>query len=504
MTSKFLHPWWVFLITTGIGTLTNHGGIRSPDTEVVLRVAEAMVDSQSFVPRDLEAWHKFGVAPGADGRYYSIYPPVESFWMAAWLPVVRAVARGLGDAPVSHYYGTDLQFVLLGEPVPDLTPHRVRYVFSILDVLLAALAVTIFYGIVLRLTSSHEVSFFVSLVYAFGTTMWSYAGSGFSESLAMVLILGSYHLLDERAVTHTMTRMFVSSVCLGLAVGTHVTAILFVPFFLVRALPASKKWPAAGVWMLGLALVMVLLGWYNAGRFGDWFESGRNLSSENKVAWVFVLEEKFWHNLYGVLFGASKGVFVFFPLGVLALIVWPGFHRAQPKLSKWLILLLVVRVVFNAAYADWHGGYSVGPRYLVMILPFALMPLAWWLARAWEARRVNSWMVAGAAAGAACIEQWYFVAGDMFSFYHLINFHNLQKGINVFLNDRIYLDWALSPLGHLLQFQRGPFLLRDVPLSNTGLWITGSVVIAGLTGAWLMYVRRRIASLPDRSGSKRV
>lgn len=490
------------MIATCIYALTDHGGLRSPDSEVVLRVAEAMVDRQSFAPSDLEAWHKFGVAPGVDGRYYSVYPPVESFWMAAWLPLARAIAGGLGDAPVSHYYGTDLQHVLLGDPVQDMAPHRVRYVLSFLDVLLASLAVTIFYLIVFRLTQSRVASFFVSLVYAFGTIMWSYAGSGFSESLAMVLILGSYHLLDDPAPTYVMTRRFMSALSLGLAIGTHVTAFLFVPFLLVRALPPSRKWPAAGVWILGLTLVLVLLGWYNADRFGDWFESGRNLSRENKVAWAFVFSEKFWHNLYGVFFGASKGIFIFFPLLVVVLIVWPAFHRAQPALSKWLILLVIVRVVFNAAYVDWHGGYSVGPRYLVMIIPFTLIPLAWWLARRWEERSLGPWIVAGLAACVASIEQWYFVAGEMFSFYHLINFHNLQRGINVFVDDRIYLDWSLSPIGHLLEFQRGPFLLRGVHVSNTGLWVAGSGVIAGLTVAWLIYVFQRMPRQPGKTGSK--
>ena len=36
----------------------------------------------------------------------------------------------------------------------------------------------------------------------------------------------------------------------------------------------------------------------------------------------------------------------------------------------------IFRYAFIAARSDWHGGFSVGPRYLMMVIPFLLLPLA--------------------------------------------------------------------------------------------------------------------------------
>ena len=502
MTSRAAYPLLLLCFTYAVYVLTNYGGIRSPDSEVVFRVAEAMVDNHDVVVRrDLEASPQWDVAQGKDGRLYSVYPPLESMIQAAFLPLARTLAAGLHEAPVSHYVGMDLRQMLRNRRVADIRPHAVRYVMSFFDVLISTLGVLVLYFILLRLTKSHLTSWFVSLLYAFGTIAWSYAGSFFSEPTAILFVLCSYYLLMRPAGARGVMNCLLSGLLLGLAVSSHPTAILFAPFFLLQAMhfdngpvPRSQRAWSAGAWTIGLLIVLPALGWYNHARFGDWLESGRSLSKYNKT--VLVLSGEFWRNLEGVLIGAGKGVLVFCPLLIMSALVWRRFHKAHPWTLTLLIGMVAVRILFNAAYHDWNAGFCLGPRYQLMVMPFALIPLAWWLKEQWDRRSWKSWAVVSAAACAAIMEQWYFVTGEIFSFYHLIRFYYSQRRIDVFTGDRLYLDWSFSPFGQLLTYHRGPFLLKDVPLSNTGLWMAGCLVWVLLTTAWVFYVRKQMELIP--------
>ena len=78
-----------------------------------------------------------------------------------------------------------------------------------------------------------------------------------------------------------------------------------------------------------------------------------------------------------LLLDPSKGLLVFVPL----LALWPwAFPAARGRLSRpgGLALLLVPLslLVLYAGYPNWHGGFTVGPRYLVAALPFLVFPFA--------------------------------------------------------------------------------------------------------------------------------
>jgi hypothetical protein len=92
---------------------------------------------------------------------------------------------------------------------------------------------------------------------------------------------------------------------------------------------------------------------------------------------------------------------------------------------------------------------------------------------------------------AAAAEQLYFAIGDIFRYYHGIKLDMLSRGIDIFLDDRLYLDWRLSPLYRLHESEKGACFLQALPVSNLALWAMGSVLLLliGL-GAGLLLSRR--------------
>lgn len=468
----------LFLQCLCLYSLTNYGGVRSPDSEIVFRSAEALArDGSLAINLELESWPGFGVAQGIDQRLYSIYPPGEMVTLSLAIPLADYLANTdtfqTLQAPLSHYLGDALERSLAGETGSSSTPHRIRFLTSIGDITISALGVVVFWLILLRMTASRSAAYLTATTYAFATPVWSYAGSFFSEPLAALFLLSSFRLLLT-----TGTRLaFLSGLLIGLATASHLTAILFAPFFsfyrfgIPRTRTAFLEFLS---WLTGLSTVLGMLGLYNLVRFGSCFESGRGLSIDNKVHFVPLLSGTSIENLVNLLISPGKGLLLICPATLLGILAWRYLYQADRRLSVTLSICLIFRLCFIALYYDWHAGFGLGPRYLYLILPFLLLPCAFWIRR--HTCDIRSLSIAVAALCACIIQQWYFALGEIFSFYHQINRSQDALGIDVFYRDRLYTEWQYSPIVHLLDYQRGPFLLKQVPLSNFQLWLAGSAI----------------------------
>ena len=133
--------------------LTTYGGIRSPDSEVVLRTCESLASAGSWVIEPLELLPGFGVAPGRGGRFYSVFGPLESLVCAPiyWLGAVSNVAPR--SVPPSRYVDDGFK-LMLDRQWSGSEPHRIRFVASFLNVILGAVNVLLFYLLIRALRNT--------------------------------------------------------------------------------------------------------------------------------------------------------------------------------------------------------------------------------------------------------------------------------------------------------------------------------------------------------------
>jgi hypothetical protein len=481
--------WFLPILAGAVFVLLSYGGLRSPDTEIVYRVAESLVDHGDWELRgEIEGWPPgFGGAVGRDGRRFSVYGPGQSVFLAPLVPLGRALAS-LGvwnrvHPPASHFVGRGVERFLQGQPVTDPRPHGERLIVAWADLLLAVALVALFQAILARLLpGAWRGRLFATLLFAFGTYTLSYAGTAFSETLATVLaLLGLYLVLGlEPASPPTPRRdavLLSAGLIMGASVLVHPIMALFGPFVIawacwVRGRQAGRMAAVsdAARLLLGFGLMLALLGWFNWSRFGDIIQTGRNLSPYNKMAFIPPWRGLYWVNLYHLLLGSGKGLLVVVPAAAWGACCWRFFHRRHPALSAALGAVVIARVLFTASYNEWHGGLCLGPRYLYPVVPFLILPVAFWV----EDRLARgSFRPLAATAGLfACVaQQLYFSTGEIFSFYHRLITDHLGRKINVFLNDALYVDWSLTPLYLLLRDRRGPWLLQAVPVDNHVLWL---------------------------------
>ena len=91
-----------------------------------------------------------------------------------------------------------------------------------------------------------------------------------------------------------------------------------------------------------------------------------------------------------LLWGGYRGLLFYAPILLLA---GPGWLLliARRRIALASVSLAIVTAVFvvNLSYPEWTGGWSTGPRLLVPLIPFAMIPVSALLASDFRWSRVR-------------------------------------------------------------------------------------------------------------------
>jgi hypothetical protein len=146
--------------------------------------------------------------------------------------------------------------------------------------------------------------------------------------------------------------------------------------------------------------------WYNYVRFGDCFASPYDSFhfSANAVypADAPVFSYPILAGIYGFLLSPTRSVFLHSPPLIGALILWPRFIREHGRKATLLLVLSVYYLLIYSKTMGWFGGYNWGPRYLVPVTGFFLLPFIYLITDFQRLRPLAKWSV-----GAMCVGGFY-------------------------------------------------------------------------------------------------
>ncbi len=322
-------------------------------------------------------------APGPNDHVCSVFPP------------------GTGLLALPFF----APFVLSGANALDLaTLIRVGHVAAAFYEVLA----TLLLWALLRRFVSERWALALVLLYFLGTSvrtvssqaLWQHAGVHLAVAFALWIAL------VERPLGHW--RAAIAGVALGVGgVVRQTTAILALgitggPLSHVTTFQYRRPLPVV-IAVAGAALGLVPLLAFNWIAFGSPWEQGYG----TKPFGAPVLE-----GFVGLLFAPSRGLFVYEPWTLLALVALASaLFRSVTHVSDRLRTLFVVWILvlsLYATYAEWWGGRVFGPRFLDDLAPLLVVGLGWgigngllargwvralfWIAAAW------SWLIFNAAA----------------------------------------------------------------------------------------------------------
>ena len=375
------------------------GRILFPDDEIVFQTTRSLYERGSLavegIPKrtgELEGRPDgtFGWAPGTDGKRYGFFGHALSI---AALPLYGAgkVARDRAPETWRHAIRSDTYFMHRRSPDADWP----RMLVSFTNCFVTALAAWVLAEWIVALGYGARIGVATALAYAFGTSAWTYTGTLLSEPLSALMLLlsalGVTRFLADRDARPKRARAWlrVSGALVGLSVHAHVLNVVAVPAFvlwLVGALRRDGDWPrqrTAVIEALALgAAGLALLGLSQYLRFGNPLETGRYDHYSH-----FVVPAE---GLLAMVASPGRSIFVYSPALFVALPGVRGLLARHRDVAVFIGVLVLCRWAFVAARSDWWGGWAIGPRYLLPLVPFMIVPLAevlWWLrARAWPAK----------------------------------------------------------------------------------------------------------------------
>jgi hypothetical protein len=241
------------------------------------------------------------------------------------------------------------------------------------------------------LTSKLWSRFIVVLGYGLLTPAFAYAGALYGHQLSAALLFAAFYILFMRRSHLSAAALFSVGGLMGISVVTEYPSILMagvLMLYILYILRQEQDWRLAG-WA-ALSGGVIALAWmtYNTSVFGG----PLNLGYSQSELWTDQHETGFmsltlphWDAIWGITFGAFRGLFILSPW---LLLFFPGLYlwrrsRKYP-LEYWVVLASVAGIfLFNASSIMWWGGFAVGPRYMLPMLPFMVLPVAFVIER-WE------------------------------------------------------------------------------------------------------------------------
>lgn len=384
-------PIAVALLTTTIFLGTAPGRIPFPDDEIVFQTTQALWEDGTLeIPGiekrsgELKGQERgtFGWALGVDGRRYGFFGHGLS-WVAlpayglakATFPLVPPLWR--------HAIRPDHHAFHRRDPLADWT----RLCVSLTNCVVTGLTAALLCAFVRRLGFGLRAAALTALAYALGTLAWPFTRTFLSEPLsALCLLLAAFGITrfhQARAAAGARASagsrwLWIAAVAAGFAPHVHVLNLSAWPCLLGYVLwPLWREGGRAAlvrarrplVVAVAIALVGVaLLGLDQHLRFGSPLETGRLGRYSDFVAP--------WIGLVALLVAPGRSLFVYAPAVTLGLFGLGELRRRLPTIAAFALAMVALRWLTISTRSDWFGGWALGPRHLVPVLPLAILPLA--------------------------------------------------------------------------------------------------------------------------------
>lgn len=196
----------------------------------------------------------------------------------------------------------------------------------------------------------------VALLAGLGTPLFAYSTMLFAHVPAALLVLIAFVLLRKRP--------WLAGAAIGAATFVNYLCAPLVVIFLVASRRDALKFALGG---LPFAIALAA---YHYAAFGSPFTTAVEVTNpafldQSRFLGVFALPRL--DALWGITFSPFRGLFFIAPILLIAAY---GIRR-----HATIVAAALVTILMNASFNGWHGGYTIGPRYLLTIVPLLALGL---------------------------------------------------------------------------------------------------------------------------------
>ncbi len=354
-------------LVVGVALLVSGARLASSDEVAIYLLTDSLLSRGALdVPG--------GITPNGSwfgDKFYIWYEPGMSIFIVPWYLAGKILTSVL---PLS----------------PGLSPLIIKAAVSTFNAFVGACLVVVFFRCCRLFSIGVRTSALMALTLAFSTFLFPYLKTIIRDvPLALLLLLAV-----EYAVRYVRTKgdryLWLAGCAMGLGILTKIVFVMYVPIIAGYLWMCARHHgrPLLQAVRMGAPVAgsFLLIGIYNAARFGDFFDMGYHGGTSFPTP-VLV-------GLFGLLLSPGKGLFWFAPVVWVCLWAWGHFAR-RFRAESWLLLVLVgSTMLLYAKYFAWGGDGSWGPRYLIVILPMVLLVAADFVDGSSRAVRATVWGLA--------------------------------------------------------------------------------------------------------------
>ena len=366
---------WIFVVIALTYAYFYQGG--DMNTNVRLALTRSIVERHAL---DVTPYHTLSIDNGYfQGKYYSDKAPGISLLATVPYGLMRAAEK------VAH----------LDPDQPEVRATRVHALVIVFAVLPGVLAAALLRWAAERLSIRTPTATLLAVGYAWGTSAFAYSTMLFGHQLAAALVLGAFCLFLQTAQTERTERARGTLLLFGALISwawivEYPTAFLSIVLGCsLLADTAPRAWLRTIAWIfLGASPALAVHALYAFLCYGSPWALPYQYVVEpvfrsHTSSGLFGIGIPTRDGLVGISISAYRGLFFYCPWLVLVFAGFGQWIRAGSlgKCGKCVLALIALHVTFAASYYAWDGGLATGPRHLVPLLPFLILPIAYFADR---------------------------------------------------------------------------------------------------------------------------
>lgn len=302
-----------------------------------------------------------------------------------------------------HYYSAKAIGVpMLGIPVywfiRNFTPLADTNPFSAPNIYVVRFLVTtlpfaflglVMFNLAVKVTADRGRSLIMVLAYSLGTIALNHSMifSGHQTAASFCFFSFAIIFLLKKHAQNFQPSSFLYPVTAGIFAGigalSDYTAMYIVILLVLYIFSTAISFRDKMFFIAGGIPFTVLLALYNHHCFENIFSLSYNhLTNEefmNGAAQGFLgISIPDPQVLLSLLFSPSRGLFFIMPVllyGIFGLVMMVRNKDLRPE-AILIILIFLGYLLINGGFYGWHAGWTYGPRYLVPMLPFLAIPMA--------------------------------------------------------------------------------------------------------------------------------
>ncbi len=324
---------------------------------------------------------------------------------------------------------------------------------AMVNPLAMALLMVVFFLFSKRLGGNRKRALVLTLLLGCCSIIWPYSSTYWTQPVTALCLFSALYCLYRFKEESLVRYVVFAGLLAGYSMLTRFETAVFVPFFLIYTVWASypdrsRIIRTAGLFLAAFGFFVLLLMLWNYYRFGGVLDTGAG----HQQYFVSTFGANLAKSIPANLVGLNRSIFLYSPPLLIGLLAFPAMFRSRKTLALVTTLIIVTGFLMYSKIMMWHAFCSWGPRFMVILTPFLLLPAS--LIR-FDARP-KRWLLLILALAGICIQliavmvphQWeaisdYFSPGHAGD--HLLR-SNIVPQFRALLSENLDFWWLANPL----------------------------------------------------------